>query len=741
MDWPRFKPHDEAISRKCPVGLGEGGGFRYNIGIIAASIVRQKSPENNSMARWFRRFLKNWKRSARRRTNVTARAARARHANWTVGAIAALLVLLSAGGYFYHRRQLDAIAAEHLRLFVAGPSHIQSGLAARYTIETTTIDGRPLPAEIEVVISKPSGEMIKAFKEKVGDDGRLVVTIPADMELPPRVKLKAAATHEGSSDEMESILPVRTDDFTSWLTLDRSVYQPGDTVRFRLLTLSEFGGKEIPDKTISYALYRNAPHAAEDVPVQKDMTTHRGIAEGKLDLPGDLPNGYCYLNTTLDNPGSWVGLSQQFRVRVSSRKAKNSNSAVKRVVKPVSGKSDADEKEVESDKNIDASDTVFAPGSPLKLKVSSLDDGRPVMAVAFFKGAQIGQTRYFSAADENEYREITVPINDQIGGLVRVVFFDCGDKHPKPVAEQYVYRQPSRKLNVQFVGAAKHYKPGEKVKLNLLATDEAGRPMPAVMSVLAGKERQIDDNRISEIEAFRKSLYAGNYKPDDNIHGGLPADLDLQVADSNTPLASIDPPLIFDNGEKVRVNYVNCLAEYQSKRTAFWDTLTATTFFGGLGLVVLVAMLGLMRIVSGMHLWVSAIGATVCCMILGAILSDPIEAPADGDSVAIFTSNVPQADEPDNVVSFAEYETDGLHNIIETIYWNPLLIAGDDGKAVIEFDLPPGEATYQIDIESHGEGRVGVDRMAIVVSEPVEIDTKEEMIKEIKEEKKKEEQN
>lgn len=685
------------------------------------------------MARWFRRFLKNWKRSARRQANVTARAARARHANWTVGVIAALLVLLSAGGYFYHRKQLNAIAAEHLRLFVAGPSCIQSGLATRYTIEATTIDGCPLPAEIEVVISEPDGEMIKAFKEKVGEDGRLVVTIPADMELPPRIKLKVAATHDGSSAEMESVLPVLSEDFRSWLTLDRSVYQPGDTVHFRLLTLSEFGMKEAPDSKISCKIIRKTfPPNEYDPPLILDVESRHGIAAGTFDLPGNLPEGSYDLEITGDSSEGHFGLTQEFQVLAP--KPAFSDGPRDHVIELVSV--EAKTNVMETDSILVPSQKVFYPGTELKLKVRSIEAGRPMAAVALFKGVQVGQTQFISATDENAGRDISIPIDNEIGGVIRVVLFDFGDKRPIPIAEQYVYRQPSRKLKVQLSDAAKRYEPGEKVKLTLQATDETGQPVPAVMSVSVGKVRQKKEKgEISDVEAFRKTLYTGNFKLDDDIEGRLPMDLDLQVAEYYPPLASINPPLLFDNGEKVRSNYVACLAEYQSKRTAFWDTLTAATFFGGLGLVVLVAMLGFMRIVLGMHLWVSAIGATVCCMILGAILMDPIETPPGCDSVATFTSNVPQTSAPTignaTPVSFS-YDTMAKmdNHTIKTVYWNPLLTADTDGKAVIEFDLPPGEATYQINIESHGEGRIGVDQMEIVAGDPVEIDTKEENSKE-----------
>ena len=108
----------------------------------------------------------------------------ARTANWTVGLAAATLVLISVAGYFYCRGQLAAIGAEHLRLIVTGPSRLQAGAAATYTVSTRSIGGGPLPAEIEVVLSAPDGSRLKAYKETADEHGLLQVVIPAGLELP-----------------------------------------------------------------------------------------------------------------------------------------------------------------------------------------------------------------------------------------------------------------------------------------------------------------------------------------------------------------------------------------------------------------------------------------------------------------------------------------------------------------------------------------------------------------------------
>ena len=69
------------------------------------------------------------------------------------------------------------------------------------------------------------------------------------------------------------------------------------------------------------------------------------------------------------------------------------------------------------------------------------------------------------------------------------------------------------------------------------------------------------------------------------------------------------PPLMFDNLNQIRSRYGESLAEYRAGQTKMLNTVTIASFFGGLGLVLLVAMLGLMRIVSGIHFWIPAVGA------------------------------------------------------------------------------------------------------------------------------------
>ena len=57
-------------------------------------------------------------------------------------------------------------------------------------------------------------------------------------------------------------------------------------------------------------------------------------------------------------------------------------------------------------------------------------------------------------------------------------------------------------------------------------------------------------------------------------------------------------------------------------------------------------------------------------------------------------------------------------DMAETLFWNPLLIAGADGKASIRFELSDVITTFCVMIDAHSDGRIGAGRTEIVVQKP-----------------------
>ena len=54
----------------------------------------------------------------------------------------------------------------------------------------------------------------------------------------------------------------------------------------------------------------------------------------------------------------------------------------------------------------------------------------------------------------------------------------------------------------------------------------------------------------------------------------------------------------------------------------------------------------------------------------------------------------------------------------ETLYWNPLLIAGADGKTPLSFDLSDSVTTFRLMADAHGGGRIGSGWADIVSASP-----------------------
>jgi uncharacterized membrane protein len=60
----------------------------------------------------------------------------------------------------------------------------------------------------------------------------------------------------------------------------------------------------------------------------------------------------------------------------------------------------------------------------------------------------------------------------------------------------------------------------------------------------------------------------------------------------------------------------------------------------------------------------------------------------------------------------------------ETLFWNPLLIAGADGKVPLSFDLPDSIAAFRIQADAHGAARIGSLRVEISTRKQSNVEAK-----------------
>jgi 5-hydroxyisourate hydrolase-like protein (transthyretin family) len=203
------------------------------------------------------------------------------------------LIALSLGSYLYHRRQLESIAARHLRLVVAGSGQLQAGAPSVFNLLTTTVTGDPRATQVEWSLTTPDGKRLMDRKETTDSDGRLTMIVPADMDLSRRARGSAQLTvvADGKAGPSLVTLPLqlRPARYRTRLWLDRQSYRPGDTVYFRSLTLSDYN--LTPGGTLPLEFEILDPHSAPLAASRLEGLTDLGVGNGSFRLPDALAAG------------------------------------------------------------------------------------------------------------------------------------------------------------------------------------------------------------------------------------------------------------------------------------------------------------------------------------------------------------------------------------------------------------------------------------------------------------------
>jgi hypothetical protein len=216
----------------------------------------------------------------------------ARFVQWFASLAALVLIGMSLGGYFYHRRQMEAIAARHLRLVVIGPGQLQPGAGASYTLLTTHVTGEPWSVPIEWSLSTSDGKLVDR-KEPTDDQGRLAMNVPADMALRPRVGGTAQlGVNAGEGDNAINIalpLTVLPPRYHTHLEVDRRDYRPGDTVYYRSLTVDRHSASLCRRLPLEFEILdlKAAPLADS----QWIGLTDHGVGNGSFRLPVSVSPG------------------------------------------------------------------------------------------------------------------------------------------------------------------------------------------------------------------------------------------------------------------------------------------------------------------------------------------------------------------------------------------------------------------------------------------------------------------
>jgi len=565
---------------------------------------------------------------------------RNRGANWTVSIAALVLALISVGGYLHHRDRLSRIAAEQLRLIVCGPSCMHPGAVAEFTVNTQAVGGRPLPSQVEVSLSAPDGTRLKAVKESTDDRGRLQVAMQAELKNFPWVKLRVAAWRPESLEETEMILPVQS--------APREAKSPSNPI------------STVPDAE---------PAAPDALPA-----TVRFFPEGG-NLAAGVENRVYFL--CFDSDGKPVSLSGTITTSHSASSPEAiaevettrpgmgiftftprvGESYRLKITRPAGATLAPKLPEVSSDCRVAicTGPGVFPAGSPLEFNLRANQAGLPLVVAAYSRGVQVGQQPLTTKTPGAGGNPVSIALGADVAGVIRLTVFDYGVSPPKPLAERLVYRRPARPPTVHPVDGLPRPDLEEKTDPPPAGGDRSS--VDWAHADLSFPFPVPNDASAAVALDLRLGTYGWRRFADPAVPREKSAGKDAAAASPAARAGDLAPPFMFDNLNQIRAVHEKNLSDFQADRVEFLNVLITGSILSGMGLIVLVAMMGLMRILSGLFVWIPALGAAACCLTVGTILLTPEPLSSGPEAIAAFACYqwTPEKGEPADWTFTREY--------------------------------------------------------------------------------------
>jgi hypothetical protein len=173
-----------------------------------------------------------------------------------------------------------------------------------------------MPTEIELALYSPDGRPLTLHRERTDDEGQLEIALSpgATAFSCPEVRLEVRGTAEGRPlvERLEARLVVEPNRYLTRLALDKPWYRPGETVRYRSLTLSRFGLSADREMPVRFEV--RDPRGSVLEGASREGILDHGVGCGEFDLSPDMPDG-TYTLVAHSPDGSFPDKRLAFSVR------------------------------------------------------------------------------------------------------------------------------------------------------------------------------------------------------------------------------------------------------------------------------------------------------------------------------------------------------------------------------------------------------------------------------------------
>lgn len=123
---------------------------------------------------------------------------------------------------------------------------------------------------------------------------------------------------------------------------------------------------------------------------------------------------------------------------------------------------------------LQSTQAVFAYDDKIKLSITSQGENKPATLTLYKRDALIA-THLIDAKNQT----VSLDAKDAEGVLIATVWSASG----RPLAERLIYRQAKFSVNVSLIPSKERFVPGDDVSIDIITTDENGRPVEAVVGL------------------------------------------------------------------------------------------------------------------------------------------------------------------------------------------------------------------------------------------------------------------
>ena len=228
-------------------------------------------------------------------------------------------------------------AEDRLVVQVTGNGSLQVGAPNDYALEIHKTDGRGVAMKAEVkLIEKEHNKELFSERVETGSDGVAPLPLPRRLPVEPGKSLTLRVARAESDDPrplLEETFKLTPQAYLTHLATDRPVYRPGDTVRFRSLTVDRFSMEPAREKLALHYTMRT-PQGTYEIPqggatrlaasgllqgasvFEPADALHRGIGSGAWEVPANFPDGE-YTLTVFEARNRFPAQQRRFLVRRS----------------------------------------------------------------------------------------------------------------------------------------------------------------------------------------------------------------------------------------------------------------------------------------------------------------------------------------------------------------------------------------------------------------------------------------